>query len=260
MTENAPLHVQLYDEMIHRIRTGVWQPGDRVPSEKSLVAEFGTSRGPVRQALSTLRSEGMISGGRGAPPRVQRTAPAQSFDTFMSFTEWAHELGLEPGQRVIEAGRRPATEDIARELQVLPESPVVEIIRVRYLDEKPAMLERSLFPFDVGRPLLSADLDGGSLYATLCSLGIVPVRARHVIDAIAAHPLEVEQLRVAPGAPLLRVRRIAYDEHGAIIETADDRYLPSMASFVVENSSERRTPLARQAAGATAELFDAPSR
>ena len=252
MSLTAPLHVQLYEEMTRRIRTGEWIPGDRVPSEKSLVEEFGTSRGPVRQALAALRAEGMIVGGRGAPPRVQRTAPTQSFDVFMSFTEWARQLGFTPGQRVIEASRRPATEEIARELQIAPDAPVVEIIRLRSLDDKPAMLERSAFPLEIGRRLLSADLDGGSIYQTLADAGVHSVRARHVIDAIAAHPLEAEQLRVDAGAPLLRVRRLAYNELGFVIETADDRYLPSMASFVVENSAEHRNPLARHTGGGRA--------
>lgn len=256
MTETLPLHAQLYAEMARRIRTGVWQPGERVPSEKSLVAEFGTSRGPVRQALAALRAEGMIIGRRGAPPRVQRTAPTQSFDTFMSFTEWARELGLTPGQRVIEASRRPATEQIARELQVDADTPVIEIIRLRLLDEKPAMLERSLFPFEVGRHLLTADLDHGSIYQALCAAGVVPVRARHMIDAVGAHPLEVEQLRVRAGSPLLRVRRLAYDGLGSVIETADDRYLPTMATFVVENTADHRSPFTRQAGGVNVDLFE----
>ncbi|GAB2552611.1 GntR family transcriptional regulator [Leucobacter ruminantium] len=247
MTEHSPLHAQLYDEMVRRIRTGEWQQGERVPSEKSLVAEFGTSRGPVRQALAALRSEGMIVGGRGAPPRVHRTVPAQSFDTFMSFTEWARGLGFTPGQRVIEAGRRPATEEVARELRVSPDAPIIEIIRVRLLDEKPAMLERSIFPYEIGRRLLTADLDGGSIYQALRETGSLPVRARHVIDAIAAHPLEVEQLHIPQGTPLLRVRRLAFDAYGHVIETADDRYLPDMTSFVVENTAAHRVPLTRQA-------------
>lgn len=249
MSDNLPLHAQLYEEMTRRIRTGVWQNGDRVPSEMSLVAEFGTSRGPIRQALAALRAEGMIVGGRGAPPRVQRTAPAQYFDTFTSFTEWAHELGLTPGQRIIDAGKRPSTEAIARDLQVPPDSTVVEIIRLRTLNEKPAMLERSLFSYEIGKHLLSAELSRGGVYQSLYEAGIYPVRARHVIDAVAAHPLEVEQLCVTPGAPLLRVRRIAYNEYGTVIETADDRYLPSMASFVVENSSEHRMSLTRGRGG-----------
>lgn len=257
MTESSPLHAQLYAEMVRRIRTGEWKQGDRVPSEKSLVSEFGTSRGPVRQALAALRAEGMIVGGRGAPPRVQRTAPAQSFESFMSFTEWAHELDLTPGQRIIEASRRPATEEIARELRLSPDSPVVEIIRLRLLDDKPAMLERSLFPPDIGAQLLGTDLDGGSIYQTLSAAGVVPTRVKHTIDAISAHPLEVEQLRVPQGTPLLRVRRAAYNEHGTVIETADDRYLPTMAAFVVENGPDRQIPFSRASASTAPELHEA---
>lgn len=260
MNDGSPLHPRLYAEMVRRIRTGVWRPGERVPSEKALVAEFGTSRGPVRQALAALRAEGLISGKRGAPPKVLRTPPSQSFDTFMSFTEWARELGLTPGQRIIEASRRPATDDIARELEIEPAAPVVEVIRVRLLGDKPAMLERSLFPYEVGKHLISADLDGGSIYQTLCAVGVVPVRAKHVIDAVPAHPLEVEHLHVSPGAPLLRVRRLAYDELGTVVETADDRYLPVSATFVVENSAEHRMPFTRQAASPAPDHFSDAER
>jgi GntR family transcriptional regulator len=119
---------------------------------------------------------------------------------------------------------------------------------VRYLDEKPAMLERSLFPYEIGKHLLGTDFHHGSVYQALAHVGILPTRARHTIDAIAAHPLEVEQLHIAPGSPLLRVRRLAYNEFGIVIESADDRYLPTMATFVIENSAKHRNPLSRQAA------------
>lgn len=252
MNSKQPLHAQLYDAMFQRIRTGAWRPGDRVPSEKSLVAEFGTSRGPVRQALASLRAEGMIIGGRGAPPRVQRPVPSQSFGSFLSFTEWANASGFTPGQRVIEAARRPATEDVALHLGVRPDDPIVEIVRLRTLDGAPALLERSAFPYDVGLSLLTADLDAGSIYRHLAERQIVPVRARHVIDAVAAHALDAEWLRVAPGSPLLRARRVSYDQRGSVIEFADDRHLPRMTTFVIENTAEHRTPLVRESTGPAA--------
>lgn len=249
MTTHQPLHAQLYVEMLQRIRSGAWRQGERVPSEKSLIAEFGTSRGPVRQALAALRAEGMIVGGRGAPPRVQRPVPSQPFGTFLPFTEWATNAGFVPGQRIIEAARRPASEQVALELGVHPDDPVVEIVRMRTLDDKPALIERSSFSFDVGKHLLSADLDCGSIYRVLAGAGIVPVRARHIIDAIAAHPLDSEWLRVSAGAPLLRSRRVSYDADDRVIEFADDRHLPSMTTFAIENSASHRTPLTREPVG-----------
>lgn len=245
MSDTAPQHAQLYDSMLRRIRAGEWPAGKKVPSEKSLIAEFGVSRAPVRRALAALRADGIISGGRGTPPRVQRSAPTQRFDTFRSFTEWALATGLTPGQRVIGADRRPASEQVAAELRVPPLSPVVEIIRVRLLDGQPAMLERSTFPLGIGTLLLTADLETRSVHQILGAAGVTVTRARHQIDATAATPLEVEMLGLLPGAPVLRVRRLCSDEFGTVIETADDRYLPEMTNFVVENDSDRRGPSSR---------------
>ncbi|MFC7616496.1 hypothetical protein ACFQV2_26535 [Actinokineospora soli] len=65
-------------------------------------------RGTVRQALAALRHEGLIGGGQGKPPVVRETAVAQPFETFLSFTRWAKQIGREPGQRTVEIARRGA--------------------------------------------------------------------------------------------------------------------------------------------------------
>lgn len=245
----TPLHESLYAEMRERIRSGVWPEGSRIPSEQALMAEFGTSRAPIRQALAALRTEGAVIGGRGAPPTVRRPIPSQSYQSFVSFTEWARSLGRVPGQRMVEGARRPASEPIAEALHCAPGDQIVEIVRLRLLDDEPAMLERSAFPLQVGLPLLAADLNVQSIYQTLGTHGLAPVRARHVIDAVAAGPLDAELLTTDAGAPLLRVRRISWNSQGALIETADDRYLPSMATFAIENSVEQRSLLTRESVG-----------
>lgn len=249
MDQQQPLHAQLYAAMFQRIHSGAWRAGDRVPSERALIAEFGTSRGPVRQALAALRAGGMIGGGRGAPPRVQRPVPAQPFGNFVSFTDWAIGAGFTPGQRIIEAARRSANKDIALHLGVHPEDSVIEVVRLRTLNDAPALLERSAFPYDVGLSLLTADLSADGVHRHLAQRRIVPVCARHVIDAVAAHQLDAEWLRVPVGSPLLRARRVSRDAQGAVIEFADDRYLPTMTTFVIENTVKYRTPLVRESIG-----------
>lgn len=237
MSANQPLHTPVYDVLLERIRSGIWETGDRVPSEKSLVAEFASTRGIVREALATLRAEGLITGGRGSAPRVQRPVPAQSMNALLSFTQWAQSEGYVPGQRTVDADTRPATEQVARELGIAPDDTVVEIVRLRTLDGEPAMLERSMFRYEVGNRILSGDFDAGSVYQRLAEHGILPSRARHVIDAVAAHPLDAEWLRVSPGFPLLRSRRVTTAADGSVIEYADDRHLPSMTTFVVESTA-----------------------
>lgn len=245
MTENKPLHSQLYSVMVDRINSGAWKAGERVPSEKELLAEFGTSRGPVRQALARLRTEGFIAGGRGAPPTVQKAVPSQSFDTYISFTEWAEELGHVPGQKTIEVSRRLADEQSARHLGLTAGSQMVEVVRLRMFGKDPVMLERSFYPFEVGKHLLAADLDASSIYQILREHDIFPTRARNVIDAVAAGEFEAHWLGVDLGSPLLRVRREAFDQEGKVVDFVENCYLPSKATFAVENTRFVPNPFTR---------------
>ncbi|MET8557673.1 GntR family transcriptional regulator [Streptomyces sp. NPDC004959] len=59
------------DELRARIRSGVLLPGDRMPTQARLAAEFGVERGTVREALRVLRAERLLTHAtKGAPPAV----------------------------------------------------------------------------------------------------------------------------------------------------------------------------------------------
>ena len=240
MTEKQPLHQDIYEELAARVRSGSWRTGQRVPSERALVKELGAPRDAVRRALSRLRTEGIITGGRDAPPRVQRGVPVQGFGTLVSFTDWARQSGFTPGNQVVERSVLAATESIARELCVHPDDTVVEVVRLRTLNGEPALFERAWFPHRIGAQLFDACDSGDSLSDALARAGSAPARAKHIIDAVAAHPLDAEWLRVPAGSPLLRSRRTSLTADGTVVEYADDRYLPSMTAFAIENALARQ--------------------
>ncbi|MHA7197075.1 GntR family transcriptional regulator [Arthrobacter alkaliphilus] len=243
--QNAPLHVRLSEEFMRRITDGTWPPGSQLPSEAALCREFGTSRGPIRQALAFLRAEGAVTGGRGRPPMVRSTVPSQSFSTFNSFTEWAIGIGKTPGQRTLEVARREASAEAADALGLEPGEKVVELLRVRSLDGVPAMIERTSFVLEVGRLLFDFDTDSGSVFAFLKSQGVDLYSARHTIDAVAADEEDAELLEQAEGIPLLRERRVTSSADGTAIEYSEDRYLPALTNFTIDNTAERRAALVR---------------
>src|SRR5262245_45774924 len=140
MFVSEPLHQRVTDELRRRIAVGELAAGDPLPSEAQLVAEFGVSRGTVRQALAKLRAEGAIGGGRGKPPVVARAPLAQPFETFLSFSSWARGVGREPGQRTQEVALRAPSEDAAEALGLEPGARAVAVVRLRLLDGEPAMV------------------------------------------------------------------------------------------------------------------------
>lgn len=237
---SAPLHRVVAARLRARIQSGAIGVGELLPSEADLCREFATSRGPVRQALATLREEGLVSGGQGRRSLVLDAVPAQPFESFLSFTRRAELTGHVPGQRLQEIAVRRPSPLVAAALHLEPDAVVVQLLRLRLLDDRPAMLERMTFVESVGRPLLDADLDAGSIYALLIARGVDLHAARHTFDAVAADELDASLLGVEPGHPLLRERRLTTDSRGTPLEWSEDRYRSDVATVSVSNTRSAR--------------------
>lgn len=242
---NLPLHEQLREEFRRRISSGEWPVGSKLPSEAELRAEFNTSRGPVRQALAALRAERLIVGGRGRAPVVNRDALSQPVETFLSFSQWATEVGKRPGQRTVEIAKRAAGPLVASKLGIDAEDHVVSVLRLRFLDDEPTMVERSHFVLEAGLPLLSFDTDSGSIFRFLIDEGIDLFSAEHTIDAVAADDTDADLLGIPAGSPLLRERRVTSSSTEQVLEYAEDRYRPEVANFVIRNTLKDRAAMAR---------------
>jgi GntR family transcriptional regulator, arabinose operon transcriptional repressor len=75
-----PAHRRITDEIAGRIESGQYATGARLPSEPRLAAEFGVSRGTLRQALGSLRQGGYVDSipGRGTFVRGPRPRVLES--------------------------------------------------------------------------------------------------------------------------------------------------------------------------------------
>ncbi|HVP75801.1 MAG TPA: GntR family transcriptional regulator [Gaiellaceae bacterium] len=240
LASDAPRHRQIADALRRSIRAGVYVRGGQLPSERELAEEFEVSRGTVRQALATLRSEGVVVSRKGARGVVLSEPRAQSFSELLSFSAWARSLGETPGGRIVELARRYADADDATRLDVRSGEPVFSLVRVRMLGGTPVMIERTTFIESVGRLVAGVDLESDSIYARLAEQGIVFAQARHYVSAIVADAEDAALLEVAEGTPLLRQVRRTTSPEGFPLEWSDDRYLGDAVSFVLENSSGSR--------------------
>ena len=60
MAINLPLRQRLKEELLRRILGGHYDPGERLV-ELRIAEEFGTSQGPVREALRDLEATGLVT-------------------------------------------------------------------------------------------------------------------------------------------------------------------------------------------------------
>ncbi|MCT1452677.1 GntR family transcriptional regulator [Corynebacterium sp. p3-SID1145] len=244
LTAPKPIaHHDISDWLRDAIRGGTFKPGDTIPSEAELCVKFDAARGTVRQAVATLRAEGLVSSGQGRRSRVLEQFPSQSFDDNISFSQWCHSSGITPGQKTQFVTRTFAGEELAEDFGIQADDPVVSVFRLRLMDGAPAMVERLNYPLEFGQHVLSFDPDSGSIYQRLIDCGVDIDYAIRTIDAMGATPEDAKLLQVPEGTPLLRVRRRAFTSSGKPIESSDDRYLFDKARFTVTSSRSNPVPM-----------------
>ena len=70
LTPSIPKYRQVYEELYSAIRTGSFQPGERLPSEAELGERYNTSRITVAKALNELQLQGLLSRRAGSGTHV----------------------------------------------------------------------------------------------------------------------------------------------------------------------------------------------
>lgn len=69
---NATTTETVFRNMLRNVQSGEWPVGSPIPSERSLIGDFGVSRIAVREALSMLRGLGVLDIGHGRRTLVRK--------------------------------------------------------------------------------------------------------------------------------------------------------------------------------------------
>ena len=218
-SSKVPLYYQLYEILLAKIKEGVWQPEELLPSEAELVEKYDLSRATVRQAFDMLVNQGYVYRRRGQGTFVARPTIEQNLSRIVSFWEDMQQRGLEPGTRVLERELIPASEDLTQALNVPAGEELASIVRLRLADGEPMSVEYSYLVHRYCPGVLEQDYANSSLRQMLESeFNIRLVYARQKIRAVPASEDLAELLDVEPNAPLLHIERVSYNEHDIPIE------------------------------------------
>lgn len=114
---------------------------------------------------------------------------------------------------------------------------MLRCVRVRSLDDRPVMVERTTYLRRLADVIESLPADVPSVTQILADdHGVILAHAEHRISAVAASGADGELLGVSRGSALLRVRRAARSLDGQAFEYSEDRYLADSIEISVVNS------------------------
>ncbi|MCL4458834.1 MAG: GntR family transcriptional regulator [Chloroflexi bacterium] len=215
----VPLYYQLSEILLNQITGGSLKPGNTIPTERELIEIYGVSRVTVRTAVEELVKRGYIrrEKGRGtfvASPRIQRDVAR-----LISFSEEILARGMKPGSRLLALRREPATDRVARELQVEAGELIWFVERLRLADAEPVALNLSYLRLPQGVTLTESELESEvSLWTLLMRKGITMAEGDKTIEAIVADEWAAKLLGVGRKDPLLLVEGVVYGVDGTPIE------------------------------------------
>jgi GntR family transcriptional regulator len=238
-----PRYYQLKEIMRERIRSGEWQPGELIPSERELGEQYGISRMTARQAITELVNEGLFYRERGKGTYVSQHKITQQLIRLTGFTEDIQARGQRPGTKVLSARMWPADEQIAERLRIKPGRQIFRLHRLRLADAEPLAVELSFVVFIGCELLLEEDLERNSLYHILATkYGLPPVEADQELDAGLAGNEEAHLLKIPTGSAVLFTRRITYTEYNEPIEFAQSVYCGNKYTFYTHMKRDQLLP------------------
>ncbi|GAP13143.1 transcriptional regulator, GntR family [Longilinea arvoryzae] len=240
---HVPYYIQLIEILKGMVDEKIWKPGDQIPGEEELCQTYQISRTVVRQALQELEREGVIVRRKGKGTFIAEPKIVEGLvEKLTGFYSDMVERGLKPQTKVIHHRVIPADEKVAGFLEIPVGTPVVDIRRLRSIDNVPIQLVSTYIPLSLCPKLAEVDLTNRSLYEFLeKECGLFISRGRRFIEAVTASNEEAHFLQIAKGDPLIKLDSISFLENGTPVEYYHAFHRGDRSRFVVELFRSRET-------------------
>ncbi|MFD8261914.1 GntR family transcriptional regulator [Streptomyces griseoluteus] len=236
-----PKYQRIADDLKAAIESGQYGPGDRLPGESALAAQYDAAPLTARQALKVLRIAGLVETKQGAVDRVIEFSPIRRHGIQrLARVQWG------TGKSIWSADEeRPVTIEVRVDTLTAP-AYVSQMLEVgegelvcarsrRYvLNNRPVMLATSYLPLNLvdGTAIMRVDTGEGGVYARLAEIGHAPAHFREEIRCRLPLAEEAEGLDMPLERPIIKLCRTAIDAGLRAIEV--NEMTMDSAAYVLE--------------------------
>lgn len=218
----APKYFLLSQHLRQQIASGELRPETQMPTEEALAKTFAVSRGTVRKAIDLLESQRLVrrEQGRGtfvADPVTDRLV-GFSLSNFAQEMQWQQRR---PSTQVLRQEIVPASAEIAAQLDVAVEEPVITICRLQLADNQPILYEERFLRATLCPPLATEDVENQSIHWLLVHKYELPlVRVTHTVEIRPAEPQIANLLQIPAESRVFAVDRLTYTLVAGEVKTA----------------------------------------
>jgi GntR family transcriptional regulator len=235
----SQLRKMIFDETL--------QPGTRLPNEPEFAARMNVSRSTLRTALQILEREGFIIRRRGIGTFiVEEPLKFNNLNLNWGVSKVIESIGAVPGTIELFATYRPASQHVAKRLNIKEGTKLVTVERVRTANDRRVVymidhIPCSLLKTPEGE--ISAQgvedylRENKSMYVFLRKeLSLDIHHAVAWISPLSADKLIADKLQVPLGSGILYLEQVDYSPSGEPCTLADEYHVANAFTFTVYRS------------------------
>ncbi len=238
MTQNKTTQVNRIKGVIRdQILGNVLLPLQKLSSERELSERFATTRITIKDALSSLETEGLIyreerKGWFVSAPRIHYNPLSRSH-----FHKMIRDQQRIAQTKLLSVESQVAPSECARVLE-RADFPTVHIIRrLRYIDGRAVLLVENCLISDLFPQVLQENLTASLTELYQRKYGYVTSRSRFDVIPTAAPDYVAKALGIAAGQQVLKICRVNYNQHGVIIDCEFEYWRPDSVVISIDSYS-----------------------
>ncbi len=221
------------DDLRTRIGRGEWAPGERIPTQRELTRTYGASPSTVSRAMAALVSEGILRSDPTAPRngmhvrarhlirrpldgglRIEHQRAVTGDDTTVGIFE--ADTGVDEVDFRATYTHDVTDADAATALGLPVDTPLLRRVYRYALGDEPHQMVCSHLPETIAQAAglmdETAEIKGRGTIAQLRDAGITVDRVEIELEARIPTVLEVAELAIPNGVPVVVQRRISYSD------------------------------------------------
>ena len=211
------IYKSIADRLRLRLNSADFAIGSPLPGEKKLAEEFGVARMTIRKAIDLLVDWGLVVRRHGSGTYVARKDVHHETSNLTGLAEVLRKQGKEVVSQVLAFEVMPAPPAIASLLRIKIDERIYFSRRVRYVDDKPLMLEDSYMPVKLFRNLSLSHLEGSKFDYIEKECGIIISGNYETLTPVLADKQLARSMNVPEQTPLLRITSLSYSDSGEFL-------------------------------------------
>jgi GntR family transcriptional regulator len=225
-TPTIPRYIQIREALQEQIQAGHFEPGEKLPSEDQLAAEYSVSRMTMRRSLNELIDAGLIYRRHGLGTFVSNSTVRRDHTRLTDFFSHCRQGGHVPHVRVLCREIVTAVPHIAKALGLKSGAELLRLATLRSVDGYPVTYHDAYLPVALYPSLIAADvaalgLDRQHVWQLIEAQGFTLSNVVEQLEAQIANTDLATLLAIDPGAPILYGQRVLYADDGRPLKYAD---------------------------------------